>query len=94
VNVFKSVELPCVRRLNETLFFNCYFNARVVNLVLFLFQPTNAQIYITTVSVYIMYTRTCFDMSVLFSGSFTCVPRQVIEILEITAAKITVPCNY
>ena len=29
----------------------------------FLFQPSNAQIYNTTVSLYIMHTPTCFDIS-------------------------------
>jgi len=42
-------------------------------LFLFLFQPTNIQIciYITTVSLYIKYTPTCFGISVSSSGSFT-----------------------
>jgi len=35
----------------------------------FLFQPTNAQIYITILSVYIMSTPTCFDISVSSTGS-------------------------
>ena len=34
---------------------NLYFNACTMHL-LFLFQPTITQIYITTVSLYIMYT--------------------------------------
>ena len=36
---------------------------------LFLFQPTNAQIYITTLSLYTMFTPTCFEISVSTSGS-------------------------
>jgi len=42
--------------------------------LLFLFQPTSAQIYITTVSFYIMYTPTCFNISMSSSWSFTIVP--------------------
>jgi len=42
---------------------------------LFLFQPTSAQIHTTRVSSYIMYTLTCFDISVSSSWSFTIVPR-------------------
>jgi len=34
------------------------------------FQPTNTQIYITTLYLYIMFTLTCFDISVSSSGSF------------------------
>jgi len=41
---------------------------------LFLLQPTNAQLYITTESLYIIYTTTCIDISVSLSGSFTFVP--------------------
>jgi hypothetical protein len=41
----------------------CFFS-------LFLFQPTNAQIYITTPPLYIRYTHTCFDITVSSSGSF------------------------
>jgi hypothetical protein len=37
---------------------------------LFLFQPTNAQIYITQLSLCIMFTSTCFDISMSSSGSF------------------------
>jgi len=37
---------------------------------MFLFQPTNAQIYITTLHLYIMFTLTCFYISVSYSGSF------------------------
>ena len=51
-----------------------YFNACTVHLVLCLFQPTKAQIYITMVSLCIMYTPTCFDICVSSSGSFTCGP--------------------
>ena len=36
----------------------------------FLFQPTNAQIYITTLSPYITFNPTCFDISMSPSGSF------------------------
>jgi len=45
-----------------------------VHLLLLLFEPTTAQIYIITVSLYIMYTPTCFDISMSSSGSFTFVP--------------------
>jgi len=38
--------------------------------LLFLFQPTNTQIYITTLYLYIIFTLTCFDISVLSSGRF------------------------
>jgi len=41
---------------------------------LFLLQPTNAQLYITKVSVYRIYTPIYFDISVSSSGSFTFVP--------------------
>jgi len=36
----------------------------------FLFQLSNAPTYITTLSLYIMFTPTCFDISVSSSGSF------------------------
>jgi hypothetical protein len=63
------------------------------HLLLFLFQTTNAQIYITTISLYVTYTPTCFDISVT-SGSLTFVPRQVTLILTTEAVKVTVPLNY
>ena len=47
---------------------------RQINFI-FLFEPTNAQIYITTVSLYITYTPTRFDIIMSSSGSFTFVPR-------------------
>ena len=37
---------------------------------LFLLQPTNAQIYITSFSLYMLFTATYFDTSVSSSGSF------------------------
>jgi len=37
--------------------------------LLFVFEPTNAQIYFTTLSLYILFTATCFDISVSSSGS-------------------------
>ena len=40
------------------------FNACTVRLLLSLFQPSNAQIYITAVSLYIMCTAACFDAAV------------------------------
>jgi len=54
-----------------------YYNACPVDLLLFVLQPTNAQLYITRVSLYIMYTATCFDISISSSGTFTFVPCQV-----------------
>ena len=36
---------------------------------LFLFQPTNAQIYVTTPYLYTRYTHKCFDITVSSSGS-------------------------
>jgi len=45
-----------------------------MHLLLFLFQPTNGQIYITTVSLYIMYIPTCFNISISSSGSFKFMP--------------------
>jgi len=39
--------------------------------IVFFFQPTNAQMYITTVSLLIMYTTTYFYISMSFSVSFT-----------------------
>jgi hypothetical protein len=45
-----------------------------------LFQPTNAQIDITTVCLYIMYTNISFDISISSSGNFTFVPVQIIKI--------------
>jgi len=54
----------------------------------FLFQPTNAQIYITTVSLYIMHTPTCFDIGVSSSVSFTSVPRYVSSILKTEAVNM------
>ena len=44
--------------------------------LLFLLQPTNAQLYITTLFLYIIYTATCFDIFMSSSGSFTFVPCQ------------------
>jgi len=38
--------------------------------ILYLLQPTNAQIYITIFSLYIMFISTCFDTSVSTSRSF------------------------
>ena len=37
---------------------------------LFLLKPTNAQLYCTTVFLEIIYTPTCFDISLSLSGSF------------------------
>jgi len=57
-----------------------YLNACTVHLLLFVFQPTNAQthtyarththIYITTIYLYIMFIPACFDICVSSSGSF------------------------
>jgi len=61
----------------EYLKFRCFDNFAVYNKHcpwFFLFQPTNAQIHITRVSLYKMYTPTSLDISMLFSGSFTFVP--------------------
>jgi len=41
----------------------CFFS-------LFLFQPTNAQIYVAAPALYIRYTHTCFDITLSSSGSF------------------------
>ena len=50
------------------------FNACTVYIYMFLLQPTNAQIYIIILSLYIMFTATCFDTSVSSSESFkTCI---------------------
>jgi hypothetical protein len=43
--------------------------------MLFLFPPTNVQMYITTVSLNIMYTHTYFDIPMSSSGRFTFVLR-------------------
>ena len=60
-----------------------YFNACTVHLLFFLFQPTSAHththiiyiyIYIATVYLCVMFTPTCFDISMSLSGSFTFVP--------------------
>jgi hypothetical protein len=40
-----------------------------MHLVLFLFQPSDSQIYITGISLYIMYTPTCLDISMSSSGN-------------------------
>ena len=50
---------------------------------MFLLQVTNAQIYITTLPLYIMFTPTCFDISVLSSGCFKnlCLPK-LLKFLE------------
>jgi hypothetical protein len=52
-----------------------------VYLFLFLLQPKNVQLHITRVSIYIIYTSTCFDISMSSSGSSTFVPFQVTQIL-------------
>jgi len=41
------------------------------------FNITIVHIYITTVSIYVIYTPTCFDISMSSSGSFKFVPCQV-----------------
>ena len=52
---------------------NCKTLVEMNYFFLFSFQPSNAQIYIyiylTTLSRYIMFNPTCFDMSVSSSGS-------------------------
>ena len=48
-------------------------------------------IYNTTVSLYIIYSPTWFDISMSSSGSFKFVPCQVTWILKIEAVKITIP---
>jgi cytochrome c oxidase assembly factor CtaG len=58
--------------------------------VLFLLQPTNAQLYITTASLYIIYTAACFDISMSSSGCFTFMPCSVTEILKIEVVKIKI----
>jgi len=45
-----------------------------MHLLLFLFQPTNEQIYITTVYLHIIYTTTCFNISTSSWGSFRFLP--------------------
>ena len=45
-----------------------FLNICTVHLyILFLLQPTNAQIYITIFSLYIMFTLTCFETSMSLS---------------------------
>ena len=66
VYVFKSVELPCVRRLNESLFLNCYFHPCTVHLLLLSFQPTKAQI-CTTQYLFIWRTLVHFSTSLCHS---------------------------
>ena len=39
-------------------------------LIIFLFQLSKSQIYIATISLYVMFTPACFDISVSSSGSF------------------------
>jgi hypothetical protein len=51
----------------------CY-SVCTVHLLSFLLQSSSAQLCITTVSLYIIYTSTCFDISASSSGSFTFVP--------------------
>ena len=51
------------------IYFNILMHVPCI-ILFFLFQPTNAQIYITTLSLYIMFTPPCFDISVSSSGSF------------------------
>jgi len=60
-----------------------YYNVHTVHLLSFLLQSSNAQLYITTVYLYIIYTSTCFDISTSSSESFTFVPCQVTQILKI-----------
>ena len=42
-----------------------------------LLQPTNAQLYITILSLHIKYTPTCFNIYMSLTGRFTFVPCQV-----------------
>jgi hypothetical protein len=54
----------------------------LTNILFFLLQQSIATINLTTVciktvSLFIIYTPTCFDISMLSSGSFTFVPCQV-----------------
>ena len=46
-----------------------YFNARTVHNLLLLYQPTNSQIYYTTISLYTMYTPVRFDITMSLSGN-------------------------
>jgi len=59
---------------------------------MYLLQVTNAQVYITTLSFYIMFTPTCFDISVLSSGSFKnlCLSK-LLKFLELMFVKLTIP---
>jgi hypothetical protein len=59
---------------------------------MYLLQVTKAQIYITTLSLYIMFTATCFDISVPFSGSLKnlCLVK-LLKFVEWIVVKITIP---
>jgi hypothetical protein len=69
---------------------NIYCNACTVRLLLFSLQQTNAQLYITRVSLYIIYSATCFDISLPPSVSFTFVLCSVTQIVTIEAVTITI----
>ena len=71
-----------------------YFSVCTVHLSLFLFQPTNAQIYIATVSLYMMYAATCFDISMSSQGVLNLWLVKLHKIFKIEAVKITIPKNY
>jgi len=64
----RTVFTDCIHTLSTSLILTTFFLYRIHRM--FLFQPTNAQIYITTLHLYIMFTLTCFYISVSYSGSF------------------------
>jgi hypothetical protein len=59
----------------------------------FLITTNNCTINITTISLFIIYTPTCFDISMLSSGSFIFVTCPVTYILKSEAVKIGIPQN-
>ena len=56
--------------------------------LLFLLQQTNSQLYIITVTLYIMYTATCFDISMSPSVSFAFVLAKVYKVLKLMLLKL------
>jgi len=68
---------PCVCYVREYLLpfqthnYKYYFNPCIVHFFFVFITANKCTIYVTTVSLYIIYTATCFNSSVSSSGSFT-----------------------
>ena len=64
---FSTLMLELEVIINDT---ECFINVNIGSVCFYIFETTSAQIYITTHSLYIIFTPTCFDISVSSLGSF------------------------